>query len=185
MNIFEQACIFATERHSGMLRKGTQTPYITHPMEAAVIVATMTDDLAVLAAAVLHDVVEDTPTTLSEIEERFGARVAQFVAAESENKRPELPAAETWRIRKEETVLRLQQTADLAEKMLTVGDKLSNLREISRDAAALGDAVWERFHMKDKNQHKWYYAAIADATRELSDHPAWQEMNALIKTVFD
>ena len=184
MNVFEQACIFAVERHSGMIRKGTQIPYITHPMEAAAIVATMTTDREILAAAVLHDVVEDTPTTLAEIEARFGIRVARLVAAESEDKRPELPASETWKLRKEETIDRLRGTEDPAEKMLVIGDKLSNLRGLQRDYAALGEAVWSRFHVTDKALHRWYYTAIADATKELSDCPAWQEMNGLINSIF-
>lgn len=184
MDVFEQAIMFAAERHAGMVRKGTETPYITHPMEAAAIVATMTNDREVLAAAVLHDVVEDTETTLEEVRERFGDRVASLVAYESENKRADLPASETWLIRKQETIDLLRRTTDRAEKMLVIGDKLSNIRGLCRDYARLGEQVWERFHVKDKAMHAWYYTSIVEATKDLSDTPAWQELDALVRRTF-
>lgn len=56
-------------------------------MEAAAIVAEMTDDEELIAAAVLHDVVEDTPATSEEVEAFFGSRVAHYVACETEDKK--------------------------------------------------------------------------------------------------
>lgn len=185
MDLFEQAILFAVERHAGAVRKGTETPYITHPMEAAAIVATMTNDREVLAAAVLHDVVEDTPTTIEEVRQRFGDRVASLVAYESENKREGRPASETWLVRKQETIDLLRRTTDRAEKMLVIGDKLSNIRGLCRDYERLGDAVWERFNVKDKALHAWYYRSVVEATKDMSSHHAWQELAALMHTVFD
>lgn len=98
--ILDKAIIFAVNAHRGQFRKGSDTPYILHPMEAAAIVGTMTADDEVLAAAVLHDTVEDTGTTTEQIREQFGERVAALVSAESENKREDQPAASTWKIRK-------------------------------------------------------------------------------------
>ena len=74
--MIEEAAAFAAQAHHGTFRKGTQIPYITHPMEAAVIVSGFTDDPEMIAAALLHDVVEDTGVTEEEIRERFGSRVA-------------------------------------------------------------------------------------------------------------
>ena len=54
MTILDEAILFAAEAHSGACRKGSRVPYILHPLEAAAIAAAMTDDLEVLAAAVLH-----------------------------------------------------------------------------------------------------------------------------------
>ena len=65
-------------------------------MEAAAIVGTMTTDNEVIAGAVLHDVVEDTDTTIDDIQEYFGDRVAFLVYSESENKRENLSAQSTW-----------------------------------------------------------------------------------------
>lgn len=58
-HLFERAVAFAADAHHGTCRKGTDIPYILHPMEAAAIVGSMTSDPCLLAAAVLHDVVED------------------------------------------------------------------------------------------------------------------------------
>jgi len=66
-NILDRAIVFATNAHEGQFRKGTKIPYILHPLEAAAIVGTMTTDEDVIAAAALHDVVEDTDTTVEEV----------------------------------------------------------------------------------------------------------------------
>ncbi len=181
--LLDKAIIFAVNAHRGQLRKGTNTPYILHPMEAAAIVGSMTDDDEVIAAAVLHDTVEDTAVTLDEICEQFGKRVAELVAAESENKREDKPAASTWKIRKEETIEHLK-TAPKEVKMLTLGDKLSNIRSICRDYEAQGDALWQRFNQKDKNEHRWYYKSIADCLSDLREYPAYKEYVFLAEKTF-
>ena len=84
-SLLDRAIRFAVEAHSGVERRGKGFPYIVHPMEAMAIVATMTPDQEVLAAAALHDVVEDTEVTLDEIRSRFGDRVAQLVDTESDH----------------------------------------------------------------------------------------------------
>lgn len=91
ISLMDRAIIFATRAHSGTYRKGTHIPYIVHPIEAAAIVATMTDDPDMIAAAVLHDVVEDTDATAEDIRLFFNDHIAKLVEAESENKRKELP----------------------------------------------------------------------------------------------
>ena len=110
--------MFAVEAHDGMRRKKSETPYILHPMEAAVIVSTMTDDQNLIAAAVLHDVVEDAGVDLGEIEELFGKRVRELVQSETEDKRADLPPEDTWRVRKEETLAVLGKTQDIGVVML-------------------------------------------------------------------
>ena len=63
-SLLSEAIAFAAEAHKGQVRKGTKTPYIIHPMEAAAIAATMTDNHSVIAAAILHDVLEDTKASV-------------------------------------------------------------------------------------------------------------------------
>ena len=180
---FDRAVIFATIAHEGQFRKGTEIPYILHPVEAAAIVGTMTSDEAVLAAAVLHDTLEDTDTTAGDIADLFGTRIARLVQMLSEQKRRDLPAAITWKIRKQETLEHLAQ-ADADVQMITLGDKLSNIRAIRRDYEALGDALWQRFNQKDKLQHKWYYEGIAAALWALREEDAYKEYCALVQQVF-
>ena len=183
--LFERAAVFAVAAHSGMTRKGNGIPYISHPVEAAAIVAEMTDDQELIAAAVLHDVVEDTEVTLPEIQAYFGDRVAFYVAGESEDKRRDLPPESTWLLRKRETIEFLKTRADTGARMLALADKLSNLRSVARDVKVLGDRLWERFHQKEKSMHGWMYRETAEALRELEDYPAWQEYDRLIRQVFE
>ena len=183
MNILNEAIIFATEKHAGMVRKGTDIPYIVHPLEAVSIAAGMTNDPEILAASALHDVVEDTPTTMIEIEERFGKRVAMLVASDSEDKMPGVPPYESWEPRKKATITALRSASGDA-KIIVLADKLSNIRAIHRDVIVAGDAVWERFNQKDKKKHAWYYHEIADALSELSGHLAYQEFCRLINETF-
>ena len=91
MELVSEALIFAAGAHDKMRRKKSDAPYILHPMEAAVIVGSMTDDQSLIAAAVLHDVVEDAGVSIEEVGEKFGARVRELVGSETENKREELP----------------------------------------------------------------------------------------------
>ena len=83
MELVSEAIVFAANAHDGMRRKKSESPYILHPMEAAVIVGTMTSDQNLIAAAALHDVVEDAGISIDEIEQRFGKRVRQLVACET------------------------------------------------------------------------------------------------------
>ena len=182
--LLDKAITFATSVHEGQLRKGTNIPYILHPLEAASIVGTMTTDDEIIAAAVLHDVVEDTDTTIEQVHELFGKRVAKLVTSESEDKRENLSAQSTWKIRKQETLNHLK-TAPVDVKMITLGDKLSNIRAIHRDYNKLGEKLWERFNQKDKNEHYWYYQSIADCLVELKDYQAYKEYCDLIDKTFN
>ena len=184
MELVSEAVVFAVKAHDGMRRKKSEAPYILHPMEAAVIVGTMTHDQNLIAAAALHDVVEDAGITMEEIEAKFGKRVRELVGAETEDKREHLPPEETWRVRKEESLEVLRNTDDLDVLMVWLGDKLANMRAIYWDWKNEGHAMWQRFNQKDPEQQAWYYRSIADLTRRLSGTPAWVEYNALTELVF-
>lgn len=110
--LYEKAVVFAAIAHQGARRKGSRIPYLSHPIEAAAIVSELTDDEELIAAAVLHDVVEDTPVTLEEVEQYFGERIAAYVGYETEDKRRDLPAEETWLVRKQEMLTFLRDKAD-------------------------------------------------------------------------
>ena len=184
MSLFDKAIGFAVEKHSGMQRKRNSSPYILHPMEAAVIVGTMTSDEEVLAAAVLHDTVEDTDATIEDITELFGPRVAALVASETENKRPDLPSEESWLIRKEESLENLKNPFDPAVRFLWLGDKLSNMRSFYRLWKTGGHAIWKEFNQKDPAQQAWYYRSIDALLGELKEYDAWQEYHRLVETIF-
>ena len=184
MDKVTKAIEFAARAHDGMTRKKDKTPYILHPLEAAVIVGTMTADEDVISAAALHDVVEDTPVTIEEIEESFGSRVRILVEAETEDKRADLPPESTWRIRKEESLYELEACGDKDVLILWLGDKLANMRSFYRIWKTEGESMWQTFNQKDPVQQEWYYTRIAELTSPLKDFSAWQEYNELVKIVF-
>lgn len=184
MTIFDKAIIFATEAHSGAYRKSSKVPYIVHPLEAAAIVASMTTDQEVIAAAVLHDVIEDTSTTKEQLEAQFGKRITSLVCADSEDKREGRPAAETWEIRKQETLDYIPK-ASKDEQIIILADKLSNMRAIYHDYVEVGDELWKRFNVKDKSKHDWYYNGIAERLcKEIKETCAFKEYVELLVAVF-
>ena len=181
-SLLDRAIIFAVHAHQGVERNGKDFPYIVHPMEAVSIVATMSNDQELLAAAVLHDVVEDADVSVDELRREFGERVAMLVEAESDIK-VEGPKADSWLLRKQTAIDRLT-SASREVKMVALGDKLSNMRTIAHDYAIMGDELWNRFAMKDRSTHAWRYHALANALSELSDTDAYQEFRMLVEKVF-
>ena len=184
MELVSEAIAFAVKAHDGMRRKKSEAPYILHPMEAAVIVGTMSDDQNLIAAAALHDVVEDADISIEEIEEKFGRRVRELVESETEDKRAELPPGETWRIRKQESLDALEKTQDIGVLMVWLGDKLANMRSIYRDFKIEGEAMWQRFNQKNPKEQAWYYRTIVKHTERLSHTSAWLEYKTLTELVF-
>lgn len=181
--LLDRAIIFAVKAHAGTERRGKHFPYIVHLMEAMVIVATITPDQELLAAATLHDTVEDTDVTIDDIRAEFGDRIASIVAHESEERPEGITAEDSWHDRKQAAIERLAK-APRDAKIVALGDKLSNIRAIASDYAEIGDALWERFHAKDPKEHEWHYRGLADSLRELHDTAAYQEFESLINQVF-
>lgn len=186
-DLLDRAIIFAVKAHHNTERRGKGFPYIVHPMEAVEIVATITSDQELLAAAALHDTVEDTDVTVEQIRAEFGDRIAELVHAESDQINGELfngaNETETWHARKQAAIDRLAAASHDA-KIVAMGDKLSNMRAIWRDYQLKGDALWSIFHVKDKASHEWHYRGLAASLSELSDTFAYQEFMRLLNEVF-
>ena len=188
--LLDRAIVFSVRAHAGMERRGKGFPYIVHPMEAVEIVATMTNDQELLAAAVLHDTVEDTDVTVEQIRAEFGDRVAELVALESDNvvegsskEGKEVHSSFNWHARKQAAIDRLAHASHDA-KIVALGDKLSNMRAIARDYAQQGDAVWNLFRIHDRNEHEWHYRRLVESQRELYDTNAYKEFEELVNQVF-
>ena len=181
--LLDRAIVFAVKAHAGTERRGKGFPYIVHPMEAMEIVATMTPDQELLAAAALHDTVEDTDVTIEQIRAEFGERIASLVAAESDDVVEGVSEEDSWHGRKQAAIDRLARAPHDA-KMVALGDKLSNMRAIARDYAMQGDKLWSLFHTTDPKEHEWHYRGLANSLRELSDTFAFKEFELLINQVF-
>ena len=121
-----RAISFAACRHRGQLRKDDQTPYAAHPMRVLFILRDIAEvrDPETLAAAALHDVIEDTATDRDAIARRFGETVASYVAALSKDTR--LPEEE-----RERRYFAQLAEAPLAVKLCKLGDTLDNLTDVT------------------------------------------------------
>ncbi|MCQ2547799.1 MAG: HD domain-containing protein [Clostridia bacterium] len=183
-DILDRAIAFATAAHKDVPRRGKKYPYIVHPMEAVSIVSTLTDDQELLAAAALHDVVEDTDFTVEDIRREFGDRVAMLVDAESDTVYEGMSEEESWKMRKIEAIEHLKH-ASLDIKMVAIGDKLSNIRAIERDFLEQGDDFWNLFHVKDVESHRWHYEGLRDALSELEGTDAYKEFSHRVDKVFN
>ena len=182
-SVLDKAIVFAVNAHQGTERRGKGFPYIVHPMEAVEIVATMTTDQELLAAAVLHDTVEDTDVTLDDIRREFGERVAKLVEEESDVFIDGVSEADSWHERKQAAIDRLAQASRDA-KMVALGDKLSNARIIYRDFVQKGDELWNIFHVTDVKEHEWHYRGLAESLKELEGTFAYSEFTDLINKIF-
>lgn len=182
-HLLDRAIIFAVKAHAGTERRGKGFPYIVHPLEAVEIVATMTSDQELLAAAALHDTVEDTSVSVGDLRREFGDRIAMLVEEESDKFTEGVSEEDSWHSRKQAAIDRLAKASRDA-KIVALGDKLSNMRAIARDYEVKGDELWRIFHAKERSDHEWHYRGLADSLRELQDSFAFREFEGLINKVF-
>ena len=132
---------FAAAAHAGQERKGDGSPYIRHPvMVARLLEQEGSADEELLAAALLHDVVEDTDHGLEEIRERFGPAVGELVAAMTEDE-----SVEPWEARKDHHRDQVEAAGERATRIYAA-DKLANLRDLRALYAEVGEAARGRFN---------------------------------------
>lgn len=162
--LVEQALRVAARCHAGQTRKGCDVPYLTHPAAVALILAKAGfGDDAVLAAAILHDVVEDSEYSISELQRDFPPTVAAYVAALTERKKDEQGNKRDWESRKREHVEEVA-AAPLPARAILLADKLHNLATMLYDIEH-GTDIWERFNAPYE-RIRWYYSAIVDAAAQ-------------------
>src|SRR5690625_1038306 len=150
----QQARAFATKAHQDQSRKSSNTPYITHPIRVAERLEQEGFSNELVCAAYLHDVVEDTPYEIEDIEEIFGEKIAHLVAAHTEDK------SKSWTERKQHTTETVRE-AKKEVKYLIIADRLDNLLDMESELKQQGHAIWEHFNAGFEKQ-KWYHLSIAE-----------------------
>jgi (p)ppGpp synthase/HD superfamily hydrolase len=158
-SILFDAIEFAMHAHRGHFRKGTRIPYIVHPLNVGRILLEYGCSEVVVIAGILHDTVEDTPIAIEDIRARFGVEVANLVSCVSEPNK-----SDTWENRKRHTLTSLESaTEDVL--LLSLADKLDNIRSIRRALEWEGDAVWSRFN-RPMDAQTWYYRNLVDVFQQ-------------------
>ena len=137
---------YAERHHHEQRRDSDLAPFVLHPLEVAVLLRNRGYDDEVVAAGLLHDVVEDTDATIDELRRRFGDRVAALVAAVSDD-----PSIEDYAERK--AALREQvAAADADAQAIYAADKVAKTRELRAKAAREGASFDEqKLHHYDES----------------------------------
>lgn len=176
MNRIHDAIIFAAVKHQNQKRKGTDIPYIVHPMEVMQILTAENCGEDVIVAGILHDTLEDTDTKPEEIEREFGKHILEIVRTESEDK------SKSWKERKQHTINCLKNDS-LETKLVCCADKLSNIRSMLADLQAVGDELWKRFNAP-KKELAWYYRSVAESLSDLDGRAMYAEYRRTVDAVF-
>ena len=152
---------YAVKIHSGKFGKGL-IPCIVHPLEVMNNLGFMRADMTLMAAGVLHDIVENKILTLEDITEKFGQDIADLVdfLAEQDQSFP-------WRENKE-ILLKYLEKASQRKQMLVLAYELSNIEAMVRDFEKLGDFYW-KIYQDDREEKEWYYRAVVKALSKLEE----------------
>jgi len=161
---FSKALVYAELKHHNQVRKGGDIPYFGHLLSVAGLVINDGGSEEQAIAALLHDCVEDAggSPTLDEIRKNFGTDVARIVDECSDTDvQPKPP----WRERKAAYIRHLGDVGN-DTLLVSVADKLDNARSMLRDYHEHGPALWERFTVKNPDDHLWYYDSLLEAYRK-------------------
>ncbi len=168
----------ATEKaailHSGQTRKDGVTPFIAHPFCVGFLLFKYTKDEEVVAAGILHDVLEDVEGYEHEDMERdFGKRVAKIVSEVSHRKDA------SWREAREEYLEVLKRGSEEAV-MVSVADKIHNIASHIDGVEKYGNKFWNSFSCSSPKEHKWFYESVLEIATERLDSPIVGELKAAV-----
>lgn len=153
--LYEQALRFAMEHHGDQKRKGSEVPYATHLVHVAHILTRHGFPDEVVAAALLHDVIEDTPVEVEELEAAFGPGITAWVLDVTEDK--------TIRDRTERKAhtLALLEKAPPESRAIKAADVLHNVTTTKQDLQAEGPEIWDRFNVPRDRKLRYYHDVLA------------------------
>lgn len=152
-----KAISFANQAHKFQLRKGTNIPYVVHPIQVMHLVASCDGTEEMQIAALLHDVLEDTQVSENEILTNFGESILSMIQDLTEPKLQEDKSL-SWKKRKIHT---LENLKIIPRNTLCIAlcDKFDNLASIQREKWFEGNKIWKRFNA-DLQDQKWYYESL-------------------------
>lgn len=172
MSHSNKALVISKAAHAGQTRKGTNQPYIIHPYSVYGNLLPYTNDESTLAAALLHDVLEDVdPTRYSEqhMREDFGNDIVSIVKLVTKDK-----TITNWRQSNQSYLDTLWATNDERALLVSASDKLDNLSTSLHDHAREGDTFWARFHAGKEDQKWWYDSVHQVLVAKIPQHPIVQ-----------
>ena len=121
--------------------------------------------------------------TLEDLKREFGERIAGLVETETENKRRDMPASQTWEIRKRETIEHLKSASSDA-KIIVLADKTANLESIAREQRYRGVEIWDKFNQPDKAKQEWYFRAVREQLTVFCDTSVMERYDYYLSILF-
>ncbi len=186
---FSEALTFAADIHRAQLRKGTQIPYVAHVIGVASLALEHGADEDEAIAALLHDTIEDAPAAFGTakadvvrgwIRLKFGARVLDMVEGCTDTDADPKPP---WRERKERYVARVAHEHP-STLLVSLADKLHNVRALERDYRKFREALWGRFNPEaGKGGTVGYYRGLATAFRQRSEQVGDPRVAGLVEAL--
>lgn len=172
-SIISRALDFAIKAHGNQKRKGDGKPYIVHPIEVALIVAKVISNDHVIASALLHDTVEDTNTTLEDLDKEFGYTVTKIVGNLTEKDK-----SLSWRERK---LLAIAHIKEMDEFSLIVktADKIQNLKSLYSAILKDGEKVMNKFNAPIKEQLEIDWIIYRELVENFSKYELWIDNSLL------
>jgi (p)ppGpp synthase/HD superfamily hydrolase len=169
----EQAVQIALQAHATQVRKSDNSPYVVHPIMVAHILAQHGFSDTVCAAALVHDVLEDTEMTRDELVRALGEEVVQVVDAVSED------ASLQWEERKAAYAKKVGESSEGA-KAVSIGDKIHNLQSLLDTHKEQGPSLWSKFN-RGKDQKLWFEELMLQTFRDTWQHPLVDEYAELVE----
>jgi len=173
INIIETALRIAIEAHKNKIRKGDDQPYIIHPVMVALKLAKHNFPDEVIAAALTHDVLEDTDYPEEELRKELGDEVLEIVKDVTNDQ--SLP----WEEKKKRYVETVRNASEGA-KAVALADKIHNLESLFIAYEEQGPALWKRFN-RGKDQKVWFENEVLKMLKDTWEHPMIEEYEYLLE----
>lgn len=171
--LVERAMALAVQAHEGQMRKEADVPYIVHPVSVALILARNGFADTVIAAALVHDVVEDTSVSLPELRQELGDAVADLVAPVTHD--DTLP----WEAKKLAYIEAVRNTSEGA-MAVSLADKIANAHSLLAAHHVQGPEIWKYFNA-GREKKLWFEHAMLEMFTHSFKHPMVEEYSILIK----
>ncbi len=171
-NIVEKAMRIAVRAHTGQTRKDSDLPYISHPFMVALTLMKYDFPDTVIAAALVHDVLEDTDFPPEKLREELGEEVFALVQSLTNDD------ALSWEEKKKKYIETVRNGPEGA-KAISVADKIHNAESLLIAHAAQGPAIWEHFN-RGKEKKMWFEEEMLKMLKETWQHPLVDEYERLV-----
>jgi len=172
LSLIEKAARIATIAHKEQLRKDEDIPYIVHPFMIALLLTSYKFSETVVAAALVHDVLEDTDFSEEQLREEMGEEVMAIIASVTNDD------SLSWEEKKKKYIETVRAGSDGAKAVATA-DKIHNAQSLLAGAAKQGSDVWKHFNA-GREKKLWFENAMLSMLQETWQHPLVAEYATLV-----